>query len=522
MRTTPVVLISSLLVSGLGCPARVTPVTAGAVQYAPTSGYTPPAEEAPRYQSMLDATRAAGATLTPDRALQQVAEEVADRILRDPQGRSPSAQVVQALAWRAGLTDPVPTVLAYRGGVGAARPDVAREVAGLARSDGLTHIGVAQRREGNVEALVVTLSQRRARLASIPRTAPRGTRLAVRGELLAGLRSPVMLVTRPDGRVEESPLGAGPEFYGQMPLDAEGVWQVELGAEGAAGSTVVALFPVYVGVEPPATPDGRSEGAQEDPAAAAATLRTLINEARTRAGMRPLASMPALDAVAEAHSRDMVAQRYIAHNAPDGSTPGDRLTRGGVRSGLALENVARGYGAREIHEGLMGSPGHRANIMNPGVTHVGIGVVREEGLGAGLVVTQNFVEVAAAIDTGEGARTLLAGINANRERRGIPVFRADPVLQRAAQQAAEGFFADPRRTQQEALDDAARRMQREGLLFRRIAVAAAYGPRLEGADRLEPLFDREMQAVGVGLAQGSRPDGPPNSVFVVYLMAVPR
>jgi len=518
----PAVMLSSVLWALGGCPQRSTPVTPGATQYAPTSGFSPSPTEAPQYQSLLDATRAAGATLTPDRALGTVAEEVAGRLLHDPQGRSPSAQVIQSLAWRAGLTDPVPTVLAYRGSVGAARPDVAREVATLVHNDGLTHIGVAQRREGDVEALVVTLSQRRARLDPIPRTATRGTRLAVRGELLGGLRSPVMLVTRPDGRVEESPLGEGPGFYGQLPLTAPGVWQVELGAEGPSGSTVVVLFPVYVEVDPPATPEERSEAAQEDPAAAATSLRTRINEARTRAGLRPLEAMPSLDAVAEAHARDMVARRYIAHNAPDGSTPGDRLTRGGVRSGLALENVARGYGSREIHDGLMGSPGHRANILNPRVTHVGIGVVREEGLGAGLVVTQNFVEVAAAIDTAAGAQTLLAGINANRQRRGMAAFRADPVLQRAAQQAAEGFFADPRRTQQEALDDAARRMQREGLLYRRISVAAAYGPRMEGADRLEPLFDREMQAVGVGLAQGSRPDGPPNSVFVVFLMAVPR
>lgn len=516
-------LLSPLVVLALaGCPQRAMPVTPGALQYATRTGWAPAGEQAAGYRPLVEAARAAGVELTPDPGLADVAEEIARRILRDTQGRSPSAQTVQALTWRAGLTDPVPTVLAYRGSVGMVRPDVAGEVAALVRSDGLTHVGVSQRREGDLEALVVTLSQRRARIEPVARTASRGARVAVRGALLAGLRAPVLLVTRPDGRVEESPLGAGPDFYGQIPMDTPGVWQVELGAESSAGSTVVALFPVYVDVPVTATPEERSEASREDPGAVASSLRAMINEARTRAGLRPLAAMPSLDAVAEAHAQDMATRRYIAHNAPDGSTPGDRLRRAGLRSGLALENVARGYGAREIHEGLMGSPGHRANILNPTVTHLGLGVVREEGSGAGLVVTQNFIEVAAALDLPSEARSLEARVNALRAQRGLRPFRLDPVLQRAAQSAAQGFFDDPRRSQQEALDDAARPLQREGLTYRRVGVAAAYGPRLDGADRLEPLFDREMGAMGVGLAQGSRPDGPPNAVFVVYVMAVPR
>ena len=65
-------------------------------------------------------------------------------------------------------------------------------------------------------------------------------------------------------------------------------------------------------------------------------------------------------------------------------------------------------------------------------------------------------------------------------------------------------------------------MQREGLLYRRISVAAAFGPRIDGAERLEPLLDEGSRFIGVGVAQGDRADAPPNSVFVVYVLAVPR
>jgi hypothetical protein len=39
---------------------------------------------------------------------------------------------------------------------------------------------------------------------------------------------------------------------------------------------------------------------------------------------------------------------------------------------------------------------------------------------------------------------------------------------------------------------------------------------------MQPLFDRDVAAVGIGVAQGDRPGAPPRSVFVVYVLAVPR
>ncbi|MBL8604276.1 MAG: CAP domain-containing protein [Myxococcales bacterium] len=492
------------------------------VAYHQSSGYEPTAASAPRYSAIVEAVRGAGLGVSPDEALGAVAEAVAARMVRDGNGRTPSARVVQALAWQRGVSDPIPTVLAFFGQAGAVTPDLGREVSALVRSDGLTHLGVASSRDGAHEAVVVVLSQRRVRLESMPSRAAVGARLALRGSLLAGLRTPALAVTRPDGHAEETPLGEGPDFFGQLPLNARGVWQVELTAEGPSGSTVVANFPVYVEVEPPATPDEQSGGAAEAPEVVEAALLESLNAARRAAHLRPLEPLAALVAVSRAHAAEMASGHFVAHNSADGTTPGERLRRAGLQSGLSLENVGRGYSARELHDGLMASPGHRANILNPTVTHVGIGVVRESGPSGGLIVSQDFIEVAAAIDAAAAARTLVEGINRNRVARGQPAFAANATLSAAAQEAATAFFANPGRSQEDVLGAVSQRLSRESLLFRRIGVTAAFGPRLDGADRLEPLFDRDMRMLGVGVAQGDRRNAPPNSVFVVYVMAMPR
>jgi hypothetical protein len=217
----------------------------------------------------------------------------------------------------------------------------------------------------------------------------------------------------------------------------------------------------------------------------------------------------------------MAEHRFVAHNSPTRGTTSERLQRAGLRSGLTLENVARGYGPREIFDGLMASPGHRANILNPDVTHVGVGVVADPS-GNGLLVTQDFVAVATAIDTAAAAQSLLRAVNLARRGRGLTPLDERPTLTAAAREAAAAFFREPSRTQQQALQDASARVQREGLLYRRISVAAAFGPRIDGAERLEPLLDDASRFVGVGVAQGDRPDSPPNSIFVVYVLAVPR
>lgn len=108
----------------------------------------------------------------------------------------------------------------------------------------------------------------------------------------------------------------------------------------------------------------------------------MINAERTERGMTPLALDPLLIEVARAHSLDMAERGYFSHLAPDPlpSTPLDRylsaLEIASERSPLIGENIGR---AGEpvmavIHERMMASAEHRANILDREYARTGVGI----------------------------------------------------------------------------------------------------------------------------------------------------
>jgi uncharacterized protein YkwD len=73
-----------------------------------------------------------------------------------------------------------------------------------------------------------------------------------------------------------------------------------------------------------------------------------------------------------------------------GKTPFERMREGGVQFSAAGENLALAPTVQIAHDGLMNSPGHRANILNPRYRRVGIGVA--DGGMHGKMFTQNFAD----------------------------------------------------------------------------------------------------------------------------------
>jgi uncharacterized protein YkwD len=84
----------------------------------------------------------------------------------------------------------------------------------------------------------------------------------------------------------------------------------------------------------------------------------------------------------------MFARGYFAHVNPEGEAPSDRIREGGVKFLTAGENLAYAKALKIAHRGLMNSPGHRANILNPAYGRLGIGIL--DGGFHGLMITQNF------------------------------------------------------------------------------------------------------------------------------------
>lgn len=84
-----------------------------------------------------------------------------------------------------------------------------------------------------------------------------------------------------------------------------------------------------------------------------------------------------LNQAAAAHSVDQATRDRMGHDGSDGSRAGDRIARAGGGVSRWGENVAYGYGsASGVVDGWMGSSGHRANILDPGFTRIGVAVAR--------------------------------------------------------------------------------------------------------------------------------------------------
>ncbi len=119
-----------------------------------------------------------------------------------------------------------------------------------------------------------------------------------------------------------------------------------------------------------------------------AQMLELINQERAAQALAPLRADPELAEVARAHSRDMFARGYFSHVNPDGKDPFDRIRQAHVTYRTAGENLALAPTLAQAHQGLMNSPGHRANILRPAFGRVGIGIV--DGGRRGQMVTQEF------------------------------------------------------------------------------------------------------------------------------------
>jgi uncharacterized protein YkwD len=115
-----------------------------------------------------------------------------------------------------------------------------------------------------------------------------------------------------------------------------------------------------------------------------------VNKERTSRGLRPLVMDEKLRELARAQSKDMFARGYFAHVNPDGKDPFKRMEEAGIVYAVAGENLALAPNVDLAHEGLMNSPGHRANILTAEFGKVGIGVI--DGGPYGKMFSQEFTD----------------------------------------------------------------------------------------------------------------------------------
>ena len=105
----------------------------------------------------------------------------------------------------------------------------------------------------------------------------------------------------------------------------------------------------------------------------------LVNIQRAKAGLQSLKINWQLSRVARYKSQDMVNKVYFAHISPTYGSPFKMMESFGIRFSSAGENIAMGQRTpQEVMTGWMNSSGHRANILSPSYTEIGVGLAKNK------------------------------------------------------------------------------------------------------------------------------------------------
>lgn len=307
-----------------------------------------------------------------------------------------------------------------------------------------THFGLGVAISQDRQKVITTLliGRRPARLDPLPVCPETGSRFTLQARLREDYNYPRMLLGLPKGGVEsEDLLYEAGVWRGTVKLDAgRGIYQLELIVQGPSGPAVAALVPLYVGVAPDALPVVRGRPAParyNNPGESERALMQLINQARAKQNLPPLQLDEQLSVVAREHSLQLLVDRHAVHRTAASGALADRLQKRNVVFMRALENVALGSSPEAAHERILESPGHRLNVLDPGVQRLGVGVAMErqpeEDI---LAVTEIFIESPDTGDVATLAKRVHDAINQARKQRGFLALGADEQLSQIARQSA--------------------------------------------------------------------------------------
>ncbi len=215
-------------------------------------------------------------------------------------------------------------------------------------------------------------------------------------------------------------------FFLTVVLTAEGVFVAGILARQTAFNTVAAVLP--------------------------GEIIALTNGERAQNSVGQLTENSLLDAAAQAKANDMAAKGYFSHVGPDGKQPWAWIAGAGYQYQDAGENLAvRFVDSSDVVNAWMASPTHRANIVKPVYTDIGVGVAQGtyQGQPATFVVQYFGTPLAAASSqtasaAEQEAETPVAALQGDRGQlaTGVSASSAQPAVagaetvQPAAAQAA--------------------------------------------------------------------------------------
>lgn len=100
----------------------------------------------------------------------------------------------------------------------------------------------------------------------------------------------------------------------------------------------------------------------------------LVNVERSKRGLKPLTNNWQLSRCARVKSEDMRNNNYFSHTSPTYGSPFTMIKAFNIPYSTAGENIAGGQPSpQQVMNMWMNSAGHRANILNPNFTQIGVG-----------------------------------------------------------------------------------------------------------------------------------------------------
>jgi uncharacterized protein YkwD len=512
--------------------ARAGPVT-GPVTFAPTSEpatrYNDPPSAVPHTAlndavtaAVRDAALRAGVHVpAPDARLFRACAELAEVV---PEEGIIGYTLVEFALQRNGIIEPSPHLLVVWGDVESPSLIVEQLQPRLAEvlGDGATArlgVGAAKRKPDGTGAVVFALQGSGVSTAPIPRAfEPSGT-IVIDAIVDPHYRDPEVFVTRDDGTTQRPELKPGRPggFIARVACSAHrGREQIEITASDAAGSTVLANFPVWCAMTPP--PSVTVDPAHDDVPAATAEeagrrLFANVNRDRSAAGLPALQWDDRIAAVARSHSDEMRRTHVVAHISPTTGSAADRVRAANLRTAVVLENVARAYGVNEAHDGLMNSPGHRANLLSSIATHVGIGVAFGEEISGRreMFITQVFTRVPPKLDADKAVVLVRDKLEATRR-----TLRYAPQLGGLAQQLANELAGG--KSRDGAYQVLKGQLEKLGNPYARVGSVITATADLASIEGSGLLGDAAADDVGVGIAQGPHPDLGDAAIWIVLLL----
>lgn len=472
-----------------------------------------------------EATKAGTAVPIADARLFRACAELSEVV---PEEGIIAYSLVEFALHRNGIIEPSPHLLVVWGDIDSPEEIVKQLRPRLAEIlvDGATArlgIGAAKRASDGTGAIVFALQGSGVATSPIPRQVKAGGSFTLDAVVDARYRSPEVFVTRNTGSTErlDLKLGTANGFKTVVECGANaGKQQIEITASDQQGSTVLANFPVWCGAEPPLSltvQPSYDDQPVTDPVEAEKRLLAMVNRDRHAAGLHALSWDEKVADVARGHSTEMRTTKVVAHISPKTGSAADRVRAAKIKTALVLENVARAYGLGEAHQGLMNSPGHRANLTSTTATHVGIGVVFGEEVSGRreIFITQVFTRVPPKVEAAKAAEAMRQKIAAAQ-----PAVGSNPKLASIAQEWAEQLAAG--KTREQTYPVMRRKVDTLGGSYLRVSSVITAASELDSIDGRSLLGESRVDDIGVGIAQGPHPEIGDGAIWIVVLLAQKR